>query len=147
MPVEITDWHVRLVRAFVTQDVEALKPMLSHIPKSDEPDGTVLMLRAAFFEACRRRFDGGTRADVIRFVSHARIRRGSNAPPIDPAAAEKLVMEVLTGAPAEGLTDMEKSLYILLLGELIEDENPTWDQLDAYLESARTRAERIAATL
>lgn len=92
----------------------------------------------------RHRFAGGTRADVIRFVAHARIRRGRNAPPIDPAVAEKLIMEALTATPAEGLTEMQKSQHIILLCELIEDENPTWNQLDEYLASARTRAEQRA---
>jgi len=109
-------------------------------PGANEPDGTSLLLRAMFFEACRRRFADGTRADVIRFVAHARVRRGRNAVQIDPAVAEKLILEALTATPAEGLTEMQRSQHIILLCELIEDENPTWGRLDEYLATARTRA-------
>lgn len=149
MPTEISDWQVELVRTFVSQDVEALKPMLAYMPKrtdpgSNEPDGTSLLLRAMFVEACHRRFAGATRADIIRFVSHARIRRGRNAPKIDPAAAEKLILEAVTGTPAEDLTELQKAQHIILLCELIEDENPTWSRLDEYLTTARTFAEQHA---
>jgi len=145
MPLQITDWHVAWVRAFVSQDAEALRPMLAQTPRTDEPDGTTLLLRAAFSLAVRRRFVGGTRADVVRFVAHARIRRGRDAPPIDPGVAEKLIMEVLTGTPAEGLTELQKAQHIILLSELVEDERPTADELDAFLADARAYAEQIAA--
>jgi len=147
MPIQVTDWHVAWVRAFVSQDMETLKPMLAQTPRTNEPDGTTLMLRAAFVEAIRRRFVGGTRADIVRFVAHARVRRGRDAPPIDPAVAEKLILEVLTGTPADGLTDLQKGQHIILLSELVEDEELTPEALDAFLDDARVHAERIAATL
>ena len=147
MRLEVTDWNVAWVRAFVSQDAEALKPMLEQTPRTNEPDGTTLLLRAAYSVAVRRRFAGGTRADVVRFVAHARVRRGRNAPRIDPSVAEKLIMEVLTGTPTEGLTDLQKGLHIILLSELVEDEEYTADDLEAFLADARTYAEQIAATL
>ena len=147
MPIAITDWHVAWVRAFLRQDMETLKPMLERTSRTNEPDGTTLLLRAAFVEAVRRRFVGGTRADVVRFVAHSRIRRGRNAPPVDPAVAEKLIMEVLTGTPADGLTDLQKGQHIILLSELVEDEDLTAPELEAFLADARTYAEQVAATL
>jgi hypothetical protein len=147
MPIKITDWHIAWVRAFVSQDAEQLKPMLGQMPHTCEPDGTSVMLRAAFVQAVSRRFGGQTRADIVRFVAHARIRRGRNAPPIDPAVAEKLIMAVLTGTPTEGLTNLQQAQHIILLSELIEDENPTDAELDRIMAEARTFAERIAATV
>lgn len=147
MPVQITDWHVDLVRTFLCQDDEKLKPMLGLMPRTNKPDGTTVLLRAAFVEAVLRRFTGKTRADVIRFVAHTRVRRGRNAPPIDPAAAETVIISALAGTETEGLTDLQKAQHIILLAELIEDENPTDAELDEFLTAARTYAERLAATL
>lgn len=147
MAIQITDWHVAWVRAFVSQDAETLKPMLEQTPRTNEPDGTTVLLRAAFVQAVRRRFAAKTRADVIRFVAHARIRRGRNAPSIDPAVAETLILAVLNGTATEGLTDLQKGQHIILLSELMEDEALTADELETFLAEARTYAEQIAATL
>ena len=147
MPVEITDWHVDLVRTYLRQDDERLRPMIAMLPRTNEPDGSALLLRAAFVEATHRRFTGMTRADIVRFVAHARIRRGRNAPPIDPAAAEKLIIAALTATRTEDLTELQRAQQIILLSELIEDEQPTDAELEDFLTTARTHAERLAATL
>jgi len=147
MPVEVSDWHVDLVRTFLRQDDGKLKPMLGQMPRTYEVDGTGVLLWAAFVEATFRRFPDGNVADIIRFVAHVRIRRGRNAPPISPAAAEKLIISALTATEADGLTDLEKGQHIILLSELIEDEALTDAQLDAFLDVARTHAKHIAASL
>lgn len=147
MAVVITDWDVDLLRTYLRQDDVKLRPMIAQINRSTEIDGTGLILRAAFVEATRRRFDGATRADVIRFVAHARVRRGRNAPPIDPGAAEQLIVAALTGTRTGGLTELQRAQQIILLSELVEDENPTGPELDEFLASSRTYAEQLAVAL
>ena len=147
MSVEITDWDADLVRTYLRQDDEKLRSMVSGITPRAEIDGAGLLLRAAFVEAAYRRFEGGTRADVIRFVAHARIRRGRNAPPIDAAAAERLIVAALTGGRAEGLTELQRAQQVILLGELVEDEDLTEAELEAFLQTVRGHAERLAASL
>lgn len=147
MPVEVTDWHVDLIRTFLRQDDDRLRPMLGLMPRTYELDGTGVLLWAAFVEAAFRRFPDGSVADIIGFVAHARVRRGRNAPPINPSAAEKLIVSALTATEPTGLTDLEKAQHIILLSELIEDEDLTDAQLDAFLAAARTHAEHIAAAL
>lgn len=145
--MQITDWDVDLVRAYVRQDEAKMRSMIPTMRRSNEVDGTALLIRVAFVQAVRRRFAGATRADVIRFVAHARIRRTRNAPPIDPAVAEHVIIAALNGMRTEGLTDLQKGQHIILLSELIEDEQPTEEGIEALLAEARTYAEQLAATL
>lgn len=143
--MRITDWDVDLVRTYVRQDEATMRSMIPAIRRSNEVDGTALLIRAAFVQAVRRRFAGATRADVIRFVAHARIRRTRNAPPIDPAVAEHVIIAALNGTRTEGLTDLQKGQHIILLSELIDDEQPTDEGLERFLAEARTYAEQLAA--
>lgn len=147
MPVEVTDVHAQLVRSFLTDDTELMNSLLRRVPKSNEPDGTSVLLWCAFVEAVRHRFNGGTSADVIRFVAHARVRRGRNAPSIDPAVAEKLIFQVLRGTSTDDLTDLQKAQHIILLSELVEDEQFDDASLDGFLTVALQYADRLAATL
>ena len=146
MPVKITAFDVDLVRGFLEGEDERIAPMLPYISRN-EVEGTGILMYAMFVEAVHRRFTGSPRSDIIRFVANARIRRGRNAPPINAANAEKLIIAALSGTRAEGLTDVEKAQQIILLAELIEDERPTEDQLDAYLTVALQYADHIAARL
>jgi hypothetical protein len=147
VPVEITDWHVDLLRTYLRQDDAKLRPMARMIGAKDELDGSGVLMWAAFVEACHRRFTRKTGADIVRFVAHARIRRGRNAPPIAPGAAEKLIISALAGTRAEGLTELQRAQHIILLSELIEDAAPTEAELEQFLTAARTYAERLAATV
>ena len=147
MPIAITDWHVELLRNYLRQDPDRFQPMLREMPNADEVDGSGVIMYAAFVEAVVRRFVGQTRGDVIRFVAHSRIRRGREAPPIDPAAAEKLSVAALDGGRAEGLTDLQRAQHVILLGELIEDEDPSESELEDFLATVRASAERLAATM
>lgn len=97
-----------------------MRSMIPTIRRSNEVDGTALLIRVAFVQAVRRRFAGATRADVIRFVAHAR---------------------------TEGLTDLQRAQHIIMLSELTENEQPTDEGLEAILAEARTYAEQLAATL
>lgn len=145
MPVPVTDWDVDLVRTYLLQDAARLRPMVSRLGTNPEVDGAGIMLRAAFVEAVHRRFAGRTRAEVVRFVAHARIRRGRNAPPLDPGASERLIIAALTGTRTDGLTEPQRAQQVILLGELIEDAAPTAPELEDFLSAARTYADRLAA--
>ena len=147
MVVAVSDWHVELLRAYLRQEPERFQPMLRQMPRADEVDGSGVVMYAAFVEAVRRRFVGRTRADVIRFVAHARVRRGREAPPIDPSAAEKLIVAALGGGRAEGLTDLQRAQHIILLGELIEDEGLSTAELEDFLATVRASAEQLAASM
>lgn len=146
MPIEITGTQVATLRAFLGRDDDLLRPLLHEIPRTNEPDGTTIFLWAAFTEAAFRRFPDGNVADIIKFVAHARTRRRArNAPPIDPYAAEKLIITTLTGRDeAESLTDTQKAQHITLLSELVKDEQFTPDELQAFLSAAYQYAWRIA---
>lgn len=144
MPIQITAFHVDLVRGFLEGEDERIAPMLKLIPRN-EVEGTGVLMYAAFVEAVHRRFTGSPRSDIIHFVADIRIRRGRNAPPIKPAVAEKLIIAALSGTVAEGLTDLEKAQEIILLAELIEDERLSEDEMDAFLGDALRYADEIAA--
>ena len=146
VPVQITDWHLALVRGFLRQDDAKIAPMLQAVPQN-EVEGTGVLMYAAFAEAVHRRFTGRPRADIIRFVADSRVRRGRNAPPVNPTIAERLIIAALSGSPVHGLTELQRAQHIILLSELVEDEAFTDAQLDAFLGVARTHAERIAAGL
>ena len=103
--------------------------------------GTVL-LDAAFRLAVYRRVAGGTRGDVVRFVARARIRRGPGGPnTLEPLPAERVIMAVLTGTPAAGLTGWQRAKSLILLNELIDDEGLD----DAGLEDFVAQAVRLAS--
>lgn len=98
-----------------------------------------MLLTAAFHVAVRRRFAGRTRAEVIRFVAQARIRRGPYGPnKLEPLACERAIIEVLTGEPAEQLTPWQRTKNFLLLNELIDDEHLSEPEMEEFIaESVR----------
>lgn len=144
MPIQITAFHVDLVRGFLEGEHERIAPMLKLISRN-EIEGTGVLMYAAFVEIVHRRFTGSPRSDIIHFVADARIRRGRNAPPIKPAVAEKLIIAALSGTHVEGLTDLEKGQQIILLAELIEDEQMSEDEMDDFLTYTLRYADEIAA--
>jgi hypothetical protein len=96
VPIKITAFHVDLVRGFLEGEHERIAPMLKLISQN-EVEGTSVLMYAAFVEAVHHRFTGSPRSDIIRFVADTRIRRGRNAPPINPGQAEKLIIAALGG--------------------------------------------------
>jgi len=159
VPIQITDFHVDLVRGFLSGEHERITPMLEAI-RVDEVEGTGVLLYAAFVEAVHRRFTGSPRSDIIRFVADVRIRhesapvpdedviRAGGIPcPIKQASAETLIIDALSGRNPEGLTDLEKGQRIPLLAELIEEVQLSGEALGSFLAVARGYAERIAANL
>lgn len=95
-----------------------------------------MLLTAAFHVAVRRRFAGATRADVIRFVAQARIRRGKGGPNrLEPVPCERAIIEVLTGEPAR-LTPWQRTKNFLLLNELIDDERLSETELEEFIAEA-----------
>lgn len=100
-----------------------------------------MLLMAAFHVAVRRRFAGKTRAEVIRFVAQARIRRGPYGPnKLEPLLCERAIIEVLTGEPAR-LTPWQRMKNYILLNELVDDEHFS----DAELEEFIAEAVRVAS--
>ena len=145
MSMRITRRDVALLRAYVRRNL--LKTVLLSLlmPPRNRPSGGTLLLHVAFQLAARRRFIGKTRADLIRFVAHARIRRGQGPPWLRPTPAEKLLVAACTGDWQNlNLTQWQRAQSILLLGELVEDENMTDEEVDRFVTESVTEAERHA---
>jgi len=101
------------------------------------------LLTAAFHVAVHRRFAGRPRADVIRFVAHARIRRGPGGPnKLEPLPAEQVIIAALTGTKPEGLTPWQRAKSLILLNELIDDEHLSEPDLEAFITEAVQLASR-----
>lgn len=97
----------------------------------------ITIATAAFNLAVYRRFAGKTRADVILFVAHARIRYGPGGPnKLEPGPCEHLIISALTGTRPEGLTKWQRAKSLILLNELIQDEQLTEDQLEEFIAEA-----------
>lgn len=148
MSVRVTRRDVALLRAYVRrQFMRATLLSLLH-PPHNRPTGGTLMLQVAFQLAARRRFIGKTRGDMIRFVAHARIRRGQVPPWLRPIPAEKLLTAACAGNwQGLNLTQWQRAQSILLLGELLEDEHLTQEAQERFIQETRTKAERLAPTV
>lgn len=100
------------------------------------------LLTAAFHLAVHRRFAGKPRAEVVRFVAHARIRRGLGGPnKLEPWPCEQVILDALTGTRTEGLTAWQRAKGLILLNELIEDEDLTRPELESFVATAVRLAE------
>lgn len=147
MSMRITRRDVALLRAYVRRNI--LKSMLLSLlqPPRNRPTGGTLLLHVAFQLAARRRFVGKSPADVIRFVAHARIRRGQGPPWLRPRPAEKLLYAACTGDWNLDLTQWQRAQSVLLLGELMEDAQLPDDDLERFITEVRTEAERLTPTI
>lgn len=115
------------------------RPFLTMVLSLTAPVRRRMLLTAAFHVAVHRRFAGKTRAEVIRFVAHARIRRGPYGPnKLEPLPCERAIIEILTGEPAKDLTPWQRTKNFLLLNELVDDEHLSDAELEEFIaESVR----------
>ena len=159
MPIQITDFHVDILRGFLKDEHERIRPMLELV-RVDEAEGLSVLMYAAFVEAVHRRFTGSARSDIIRFVADIRMRHeadpvpedlvtlaGGVLVPVKQASAEKLIIAALSGTHPEGLTALEKGQRIPLLADLIEEAQRSNEALESFLAAARNYAEQIAGSL
>lgn len=143
--MHVTDEHVAAVRAYLRGD-EDTDRRLDRFSAQDA-HAFAALVTAAFVEALRRRFpERWTPAVVIRFVASARSRIAEHAHEVDPRRAEALIRAALGDGDPAALDDETKALQAPLLLSLIQDENLDGPGLDAFLDDARTRAERIPTT-
>jgi len=90
--------HVAALQAALAGDADSFD-RLDHELGLSEGREFATLLATAFVIAARLRFAGGwSTADVIRFVSPARIR-DSNRATVSPTLAEQLILSALRDAP------------------------------------------------
>lgn len=137
--------HVALLRAHLRHRYLRAAVLSVLAPSRRRPGGAWLLVAAAFGLAARRRFDDGTRADVIRWVAGARIERGVAGPGACLLAlpSEKLILSALAGTRAEGLTPWQRAQNMILLDRLVTDARLSRTGLDAFIAEACTAAERV----
>jgi len=140
--MRITRRDVAALRAYLHRRMFRGVFLVFPIPPWRKVTGGTVLLDAAFRLAAHRRFTGRTRADVIRFVARARIRRGPAGPNrLEPGPAEQVIMSVLTGTRPGHLTEWQRAKSLILLNELIDDEHLTATELEDFI----TEAVRLAA--
>lgn len=140
MPV--TDDAVAALRAQLKGDQGDHKRLFAQVNAAGNTMGYAALVSAAFTEAADRRFRAhGTTADVIRFVADVRAKSPDLAERIDPKTGERLFLSALMDSPLDDLDGGTiVGTQLLLLAALTADEEPTPDQLEAYLADARTLA-------
>jgi hypothetical protein len=146
--VAITDEHVAVLRAMLAGDFDESDRLTEQLDATggwgeDYP----LLIAAAFFEAVDRRFSKGyTRADIVRLVADARQRFDQSGKDIDPVAAERLILSVLTPESVEDLDDHTVVVtQTVLLGELITVKQLDGATLDEFMAVSRKIADRWAS--
>lgn len=132
--MRITRRDVAALRAYLNRRMFRGFFLVFPMPPWRKITGGTVLLNTAFHLAVRRRFTGKTRADVIRFVAHARIRRGPGGPnTLEPGPAERAIFAVLTGTRIEGLTKWQRTKSLIVLNELITDEDLTTAELEEFI--------------
>jgi hypothetical protein len=141
MPV--TADQVATLRAYLAGDFDSHKRLFGQLDRTAAQAGYTALLTAAFFEAVDRRFaQSGTPADVVEFVADIRARHLKDADEIDPRAAERLILAILTDEEVDDLdTSTKVSTQVILLYALISDARLDEPGLDGFLAEARKLAD------
>lgn len=136
----VTDIHVALLRAVLSDDARVLELLSDEAVLDSEPDLPILMAMT-FINATRRKFaPTWSGSDVIRFVGQIRGRDHGEYSDIDAEAAERMLISALRDQPVQGRFDEFAKGYaqVALLKELTS--GLPGDQLDALLQNAREQA-------
>jgi hypothetical protein len=120
---------------------------LSALLPGPDSSYTTAFLAAAFVEAVNRRFGkGATEADVIEYVADVRRRSDEIGDAIDPGAAVKLILAVLSDESARDVDARTRGkVFVIFIAALISDERLDGDGIDAVLASARMLADEWLA--
>lgn len=141
----ITDDHVAVLRAMLAGDFESYDRLTAQLDATDSwGEDYPVLIGAAFFEAVDRRFAKAfTRPEIVQFVAHARERFDQSGKDINPLAAERLILSVLTPESVDDLDDETVVLtQTVLLGELITAQQLDDPTLDEFMAVSRKIADR-----
>ncbi|MEN3608023.1 hypothetical protein AAH979_00595 [Plantactinospora sp. ZYX-F-223] len=135
----------QLIQALAKQDWEAVDSLLETL-RQKEWAGATQIIGAAFVLAVHRRFRRGQdQRDIAAFVAETRSRyeSGKDLPPL---AMEALIRAAL--GEVDLMDEINPDNYlpgqIVVLGTILQDENPTQDQLDRFIrEVEETAAEHM----
>lgn len=146
MPV--TDHQMATLRAQLTGRIDEHRRLLSQMDLATA-NQYLSLATAAFFEAAMRRFvrDGSPvdDAEIIEFVTSVRLRLG-DPDDLDPQVAETLIKVAVEKLPVEAQngidSDVSNGTKIILLSGMVGDLDPTPDQLEEFLNAARTMTDK-----
>lgn len=137
---EVTADQVEALRAYLKGDADRhnrLFEQLDPVARS----GYAALIPAAFFVASEKRFKNATKSDIIEFVSKLRSQYDL-AEDIDPRTAERIIFATVTDEDIDDIPDEIKgSVFILLLGALVNEASFSDAELGEFLAAARKLAD------
>lgn len=146
--MEVTDDQVATLRAVLANDFDEYDRLRPRLDPELAKVGYTGLVAAGFFEAADRRFGhkDATRRDVIEFVAKARNRFDPDGDRINPDAAERMVLAVVSDVSIDDLDETTVvELETLLLRALIADAELDDAGLDEFLATARKLANQWIA--
>lgn len=141
MPV--TDQAVAAVRRLLTEDPAEGQRIFREMDNDDDRAGFLLLLTMAFHDAAQRRFGGGTRTDIERWLADL-AERAKPESDFDFEVAERLLLWVFNRATRDEIEPQADLVCeTVLLVAIYQELNLNAEETEAFLRAARKDAEIV----